>query len=339
MKRNSYKYLFYIFNFSGIFLNNNNDVKQIRNRKIGNISAKILNALFNTIGSLHLLLCISYFFLYSSNSKVREIVFTFLNATYVLFRIYLSIYISHLNKVIKKINVISLKWAHKRNAQRILLIWISIVFIITIYIIEEYTKRIFNDNKTIQALYFGYPIENVFIKFFLALIYTLNYTLILYLPLHTFDFFYVMICLDISSLLDKFRLFLKISKKHDYVVLTDIYKEIVSVTEYFDNSVGFLTFASFLNSAVLMYYGLETLLTNSNNNKYDDIILMTCALNLISFIIKIESASRINASSILAKSESRDLQENNYKNVCVYMRFIKKCKEINMTVWGFINLK
>lgn len=337
MKRNTYKYIFCLFNFSGIFFSNN--AKHTCSAIACNISVKMLNVFFNTIAALHLLISISYTLLYRSESKMRELVYTLLNTTYISFRIYLFYYLPHLNKIIQRIHGISPKWINKRKTQRWVIIWISIVLCITIYMIEEFTRRVFNDNKVIEALYFGYSTENVYIKFFLALIYSLNSTLVLYLPLHIFDFIYVNICLDISLLLHRFSQFLKISPKHDYGVLTHIYQEILSVIEMFDNIVGFLMFESFIYTSIFMYYGLITLLTSNSDNNYDDIMLIVCALSFVSFITKIECASRLNAASIKVKNESRDLKENNYKNVCDYIRFTKKCREINMTVWGFLNLK
>lgn len=335
--RNLYKYVFYLFNFSGIFLDNH--TKKNRSGITCNISIKFLNVFFNTLAVFYILLCISYFALYPSKSKMRTLVYILINATYFSFRIYLSYYLSHLYKITKRIYEISPKLINKRNSEKWVIIWIIIVLTVTIYMIVELTRRIFNDNKVFEALYFGYSIKNVHLKFCLALIYSLDSHLVLYLPLHIFDFLYVIVCLDLSSLLRTFSRSLKISQKHDYKNLTRIYKEITSVIENFDKIVGFLMFESFIYTSVYMYYNLITLLTNYSDRNYDDIIVIIYVISFVSFITKVECASRLNASSVLVKNESRDLKENNYKNVCDYIRFTKTCKEINMTVWGFLNLK
>ena len=68
-------------------------------------------------------------------------------------------------------------------------------------------------------------------------------------------------------------------------------------------------------------------------------MIFAFSLNFFCFIVKVESASRVSKSTHSIENEARKIDESIYKNVCVYIRFLKNCKEISMTLWNLVPMK
>lgn len=120
------------------------------------------------------------------------------------------------------------------------------------FTIEMNIRTCGNKNR-INMLLFGYSVENSYMKSFLCLTYSISNKLFLYMSINIFDFYYVMICLDISSLLEVFQQKLKFLSNYDYKHLTNMYNEISLIADFFDKTAGFLIFQSFLYSVFLCF--------------------------------------------------------------------------------------
>lgn len=314
---------------------------QINKKTTHYISVKIVKILIITISILQLNACASELFQTTSKSKNSSLIYTCICVTYIIFRFYLCNSLLALNKVIKLICHISPKINYKIYIPRWVYMWIITTLSSITYIFIQMTLELYNNNDLLKSVFLGYSIKSAYMKFFFSFLYCICYTLLLYMPLNAFDIYYVMMCLDIASLFDRLCNILKASSKPDYKYLTHIYNNIMTVAEILDKKVGFLLFVSVLYNAFLMYYVLTLAIHHNNNSVQPDqyIIIVACTVSFFSFIAKVESASYISASSLSCKKESRKISEINYKQVCNYVKLTKICKEISMTVWGFVNIK
>lgn len=339
-KRNVYKFVSYIFNLSGIFMNFNMD-NPINQKTKHCISIKIVKILTITICILQLNACASIYLKLGSKSKKSLLIYTCIFVTYFIFRFYLCKSSFILNKIIKNVCYISNNINGKIYIPRWTYVWIIIVLISVIFLFIYMGLELYNNNDLLKSIMFGHSIKSVYMKLFFSFLYSLFYTLILFMPLNAFDFYYVMNCLYIASLFKKLCKMLKNSSNPDYKYLTHIYNNITTVAEILDKKVGFLVFVSILYNAFSMYFGL-TIVIHHNDNKDEPqqyVMIFVCILGFLSFIAKVESASLISTSSLSCKKESRKIYEFNYKQVFNYIRLTKNFKEFYMTVWGFIEIK
>lgn len=90
----------------------------------------------------------------------------------------------------------------------------------------------------------------------------------------------------------------------------------------------------------MIYYGL-TLIFKDDFDDYIHfyMIVFACFFSCINFIVRVESASRIHAASLLVKYESRKLRAGRGCPDSTYLRFLENSREITMTVWGFVNVR
>lgn len=149
-----------------------------------------------------------------------------------------------------------------------------------------------------------------------------------------------MVCHNIVSIIDSFRQILKNSVRRDYNELTHIYCDIISVAEYFDLKVGFGIFISLLYNAFLIYYGLTLALKNDvEDYMHFCMMIFACFINCVNFITRVEYPSRIYASTVLVKYESRKLctQNNILNSSCI--SFLFNCRKVSLTIWGFVDMR
>lgn len=324
-KRNAYKFVSYIFSLSGIFINFNMD--NSINQKIKHyISIKIVKILTFTICILQLNAFAYLFLKLGSKSKKSLLIYICICVTYIIFRFHLCKTLFILNKIIKNICYISKKINSKIHIPCWTYVWIVIVLISVTFLFIHMGLELYSNNVLLKSILFGHSIKSVYMKFFFSFLYSLFYTLLLFMPLNAFDFYYVMNCLYIASLFKKLCKMLKNSSNPDYKYFTHIYNNITTVAEILDKKVGFLVFVSILYNALLMYFGL-TIVIHHNDNKDEPpqyVMIFVCMLCFLSFIAKVESASLISTSSLSCKKESRKIYEFNYKQVFSYVRLTKK---------------
>lgn len=335
----AYKKIFYLFNLCGLFINF--ETRSIRAHKnIRRLTILFLNIFLYAISVLQVLACIIFLIFSTSKSKKGQLIFVCIWIIFHLFRIFLSSCLLELKRIVKRLGRTFAKLDTKNNMPCWINFWMTTVLSIMTFMTIETIIMMYNESNIVKPLLFGYSIRNIYIKFFFSFSYALYNYLCLYMPLNVFDFYYAMVCLDISSLFNSFSEHIKTSSKRDYKQLTNLYHEIVSIAELLDQTVGFLMFVSFLYSAFLMYYGLICAYAfNNNANEHNYYIIVPASLLCFySFIVKVESGYRIYTSSLLCKKESRKIHESNYRNVYEYERFAKNCKDISMTVWGFVGM-
>lgn len=339
-RKNVYKFIFYFFSLTGICMNFNTDYRS-KNKITHSILFKSAALLFIATSALHLTSCVSSLHEFTPKSKKATIIYMFMCIIYILFRICLYKSCLMLNKMAISVYRISTKIGNSFNIPWWIYVWMCIVLCSIIFTLFQTTFDIYNNNDNIKSILFGYSIENIYLKFIFCFVYSVCYMVLLDMPLQAFDFYYVFICSDISNTFDGFVKLLKDSSKPGYKRLTDVYNDIIEVTEIFDNTLGIFIFISTLFNAFLMYLALTVIINYNNTNFEADGYLMTvnCLLYFISFIVKVESASHVNASSLLCKKQSRKLPVNNYSQICSYIRFTKNCKEISLTIWSFVNIK
>lgn len=336
MATGAYKKIFYLFNLCGLFKTRSISC----HKNIKHLTTLFLNIFLYAISSLQVFACIVFLLLSTSKSKKGQLIFVCIWIIFHLFRISLSRCLVELKRIVKLLGRTSAKLGTKNNMPCWINFWMTTVLSILTFMIIETILMMYNESNIVKPLLFGYSIRDIYTKFFFSFSYALYNYLCLYMPLNVFDFYYVMVCLNISSLFNNFSKLIKTSSKHDYKQLTNMYHEIVSIAELLDQKVGFLMFVSFLYSAFLMYYGLICAFSfNNNANEHNYYIIVPASLLCFySFIVKVESGYRIYISSLLCKKESRKIYESNCRNVYEYERFAKNCKEISMTVWGFVGM-
>lgn len=336
MATGAYKKIFYLFNLCGLFKTRS----IICHKNIKHLTTLFLNIFLYAISSLQVFACIVFLLLSTSKSKKGQLIFVCIWIIFHLFRISLTRCLVELKRIVKLLGRASAKLGTKNNIPCWINFWMTTVLSILTFMIIETILMMYNESNIVKPLLFGYSIRDIYTKFFFSFSYALYNYLCLYMPLNVFDFYYVMVCLNISSLFNNFSKLIKTSSKHDYKQLTNMYHEIVSIAELLDQKVGFLMFVSFLYSAFLMYYGLICAFSfNNNANEHNYYIIVPASLLCFySFIVKVESGYRIYTSSLLCKKESRKIYESNCRNVYEYERFAKNCKEISMTVWGFVGM-
>lgn len=339
MKNGAYKKIFYLFNLCGLFINFKTR-SNIGHKNIRHLTILFLNIFLYAISALHVLACITFLLLSTSKSKKGHLIFVCIWITFHSFRIFLSNCLFELKRIVKRLGRTSARLCAKNNMPCWINFWMTTVLSIITFMIIETIIMMYDESNIVKPLLFGYSFRNIYIKFFFSFSYALYNYLCLYMPVNIFDFYYVTVCLDISSLFNSFSELLKISPKHDYKQLTNMYHEILSIAEFLDQKIGFLMFVSLLYSAFLMYYGLIWAYAFNNNvNEHNYYVIVPASLLCFySFIVKVESAYRIYTSSLLCKKESRKIHDSNCRNVYEYERFAKNCREISMTVWGFVNM-
>lgn len=335
-RKNVYKFIFYLYSLTGICMTFNNG-HQSKNKIMHSILIKTATFLFIAISVLQLTSSVSALLQATLKSNKAVFIYTCVCITYILFRICLQKSFLILNKIAISVYRISTKIGSAFNISRWIYIWICAVLCSIIFILFQITFDMYYNNNHMKSILFGYPIKNIYLKFIFSFVYSVCYTLLLYAPLQAFDIYYVLICSDISNTFDGFYNLLRHPSKPEYKRLTDIYNDIIAVTEVFDTRLGFFIFVSILFNACLMYLGL-TLIINYNNiifeaNKY--VVIVSCLLCFINFITKVEYASHVNKSSLLCKKQSRKLSVENYRQFCSYVRFFKKLQRNISDNMGF----
>lgn len=328
--KNAYKYIFYLFNACGFFEQTNSTVRR----------KKVLDIIFNILIVFYQLTTFVSFVLYS-DSKTRKggMVFASICITYFSFRIYLWINYDEYKKILNQISHMSNIVGNKISVPYWIILWSICKIIIVIFIILQVSLTMSNANY-LNEFIFGYSIENVYISFGLFVTFTIIFLLFFYGPLCIFDILYTVVCNDIVGMMNSFRQVLKNSPTRDYNELANMYCEIISVAEYFDCEVGFLIFIMLLNHAFLMYYGFTLVFQDGvEKDMYFYMILFNYLLSCVNFITNVEYASRIHTASLLVKYESRKLYVGSENHCCSYQRFLKNCRVISMTVWGFFNMR
>lgn len=330
-----YNCIFGLFYISGLFNSSHTQTKNMRY-----IVLQILNVLFNIIiHIIQLLSCLSLILYSETKSKRNAVVYTSICIVYGLCRIYLFLNYCECKKIVKQISHISHNIGHRTTFPKgvILLSSLKIMHIIIMFVKMNMT---INYVKILKVIFFSNSVANDYIIFFFAFISSVNFILFFYLPLCIFDILYAMVCHDIVCIIDRFRHILKNSVRCDYNELTHIYCNIMSVAEYFDLKVGFGIFTSLLYNAFLIYYGLTLALKNDvENDMQFFMILFSCSVNCVNFITRVEYASRIYASTVLVKYESRMLCTRNNILSSSYIKFLLNCRKVSLTIWGFIDMR
>lgn len=150
--------------------------------------------------------------------------------------------------------------------------------------------------KLVDDNFFNLYIANNYHFVFVS---SVNFIAFFYYPLCIFDILYATLCCDIVSIIVSFRQVLKKSTRRDYDELTDIYNNIITLSEYFDSEVDILAFNSLLYNACTAYYGLTLVL---KNDVEDDVqfcrVVFDCFLNCINFITTVLYESRTHVSTV-----------------------------------------
>lgn len=338
-RKTVYKYIFYLFNLIGIFKPFNTD-NRIQKKIVHCILVTTVTIIFIIISSSELRLCFSRILELREKYKKTSFIGACLCLIYILFRISLNKSFFSLTKIANVVCRISSKIRNKCIVPLWIYVWIIVVLLSLIFAVFLTTFDIYSHNDLISTLSFNYSFKSDYLRFSFSFVYSFCFIFFIYTPMNVFDIYYVMICLDISSLFISFCKILR-SSKPDYRHLTDIYNEIVAAKEFLDTTVGFLVFLSVLHNACLIYNGIIFVIyyNNSFSDPVDYFTTLSCMMNVLNFIVKVVSASRISESSLLCKNESQKLYESDYKQVCSYVRLVNNCKEIYMTVWGFVDMK
>lgn len=272
--KNTYKYLFFLFGLTGIFNCFNKD-KRIRNKAVRYILFTIVTICFITISSIELRMDILFMLGSTNVDKKSSFIYACTCIIYISFRIYLCKSLLTINKTVKLVCRMSSKLGNKFKAPLWIYIWIIVVLISPIFTVIQLTFEVYTYNDTINIVLFGYSNISLYLKFALSFAYSLCYVFFLCMPLTVFDLYYVLICLDISSLFIAFCKIMKASFKPEYRSLTYKYNDIIALKEFVDTKVGFLVFLSVLHNAFLMYHGIVLVINNSG----DYFIFLTCMLN------------------------------------------------------------
>lgn len=199
-RKNAYSYLFNLFHLIGIF-NCFTTRRSVRNKIVQYISFVIVTVFFVTISLLELKSC--FFYMLASNVK-SGVIYALTCVIYMLFRISLHKSFLALKKIVTMVLHISSKIKNKFNLSLWIYTWIIVVLISRIYTAIQLTSDISNYNYILNYISFGYSSKSVYFKLSLSVAYSLCYVIFLCMPLSVFDFYYVIICTDISSLFISF---------------------------------------------------------------------------------------------------------------------------------------
>lgn len=338
-EKNIFKFVFCLFSFSALFGKNSTKLNK------RSVLFTILNKckiICNIIACmLYILMSSSYNFSLEVPIKLK-ISFFITDIVSILNRAYLYKKMEEL----KKLSKTGTDHAFNRLCRSTLLRnWIYIWSLTTnISILLMYVRPSDNDKKS-QVMLLGYIKETAFLNnLYCYAFYSIFANIFLYMPFNTFNIYYTILCYDIKSMINEYRVILKSSVAINYDKISSRYCKIKYRVKLIDSKVGVLVLISFLWYSALMF-SMLTMIMNSSSEKSANhaalFLRIFCSIiNIINFTVQLFSASSVHDASLLVKDEIAIMKESNPQLTSSYLSFVMIHNEdVCMTVWGIAAIK